>query len=87
MFDGFYGGMGAGWWILMPLLWVALLAVVVWAVARIVPRRSDDAREPRHSREEPLEILDRRLASGEIDMKTYEQLRSRLTSRPAAGTG
>jgi len=53
----------------MPLLWVALLAVVVWAVARIVPRRGDDAREPPHSRGEPLEILDRRLASGDIDVR------------------
>ena len=37
--------------------------------------------------EEPLEILDRRLASGEIDVETYEQLRSKLSSRPAAGMG
>jgi putative membrane protein len=94
MFRGFHEGMGAGGWVLMSLFWVGLLAVIVWAIARIVPGRSDHARESQHSAEaprrtgdEPLEILDRRLASGEIDVETYDQLRANLSSRPAAGMG
>jgi putative membrane protein len=94
MFRGFHEGMGAGGWVLMSLFWVGLLAVIVWAIARIVPARSDHAREPQHAAEvawrtadEPLGTLDRRLASGEIDIDTYDQLRSKLSSRPASGGG
>jgi uncharacterized membrane protein len=29
--------------------------------------------------ERPLDILDRRLASGEIDLETYDRLRERLS--------
>ena len=89
MFDGFHAGMGAGGWILMSLFWIALLAVVVWAVVRIVPSRSGEPQSVSSSSmpEEPLEILDRRLASGEIDVKTYDELRSKLTSHPAVGMG
>ena len=90
MFDGFHAGMGAGGWILMSLFWIVLLAVIVWAVARIAPSRSGHGgSEPRSSsdQEEPLEILDRRLARGEIDAKAYDELRSKLSSHPAAGMG
>lgn len=89
MFDGFHAGMGAGGWIVMSLFWIALLGVVVWAIIRIVPSRSGEPTgESRSSvSEEPIEILDRRLANGEIDVGTYDQLRSKLTSHPAAGMG
>jgi putative membrane protein len=88
MFHGFHEGMGAGGWVLMSLFWVAFLAVVVWVVARVVPSRKADDREPRSSAaEDPFEILDRRLARGEIDVETYDQLRSKLSHRPLAGNG
>ncbi len=89
MFDGF--GMGAGGWVLMMFFWIVLVAAIVWAIARIVPRGPEDVREPRPSapepREEPLEILDRRLASGEIDVETYQELRSNLSTPPAVKAG
>ncbi len=89
MFDGFHSGMGAGGWILMSLFWVGLLAVIVWAIARIVPSRTHEPvpQTPPAPSEEPLEILDRRLASGEIDVGTYDQLRSKLSTGSAPGTG
>ena len=81
MFGGF--GMGAGGWVLMTVFWIVLVAVIVWAIVRLVPSRTDDVREPRRSAaeppEKPREILDRRLASGEIDVETYEELRSKLS--------
>ena len=62
---------------LIGLLWIVLLVVVVWAVvALLLPRH-----EPRPAREEPRQILDRRLASGEIDSKTYDELQEKLLSR------
>ena len=89
MFGGF--GMGAGGWVLMTLFWIVLVAVIVWALVRLVPSRTDDVREPRRAAAEspdaPLEILDRRLASGEIDVETYEELRSKLSSPPAVKVG
>ena len=87
MFGGFHDGMGAGGWVLMSLFWIVLVAVTVWAIARIIPARGEQPREPMRSSDEPLAILDRRLARGEIDGEAYEQLREKLTTRPAAGTG
>ena len=72
----------------MIVFGAALLGVIAWGIARIAPSRTDDGREPRRSAETGrCEILDRRLAGGEIDVETYEQLRSKLSSRPAAGMG
>ncbi len=94
MFRGFHEGMGAGGWVLMSLFWVGLLAVVVWAIARIVPSRghevpaaADLTLAPRQTVEGPIAILDRRLAAGEIDVETYDQLRSKLTAGAAAEKG
>jgi uncharacterized membrane protein len=71
----------------MIVFGTALLALIAWASARFTPSRSDDVREPRRSTDGPVELLDRRLAGGEIDVETYEQLRSKLGSHPAAGMG
>ena len=54
---------------------------------RAEPQRSRLGEPRRSSTDEPLEILDRRLAGGEIDVETYEQLRSKLSSRLAGGNG
>jgi putative membrane protein len=86
MFRGFHEGMGAGGWVLMVLFWGTLVALVVWAVARIAPSHKVQAPERSIAADEPLSILDRRLATGEIDAETYDQLRSTL-SAGAAGKG
>ncbi len=82
MFSGFHT-MGAAGWVAMALLWVVFLAAVVWFIARLTPAGAGDERQRRH--EAPREILDRRLADGEIDIPTYEQLREKLDPRPLAG--
>jgi putative membrane protein len=87
MFRGMQDGMGAGGWVLMVVFGTALLALIAWGIARIAPNRTDEVREPRRPTDEPVEILDRRLARGEIDVETYEQLRSKVSSRPAAEMG
>lgn len=65
------------WMMLMPLVWIALIAVIVWAAVRLVQRPGDGARGPQR-RETPQEILDRRFALGEIDADAYTQARARL---------
>jgi putative membrane protein len=76
MMDGWYGGMGTGDWILMTLLWVVLVAAIVWAAAQLFPGRPGRAEGARD--EDAEEILDRRLARGEIDADTYDTLREKL---------
>ena len=81
MFSGY--GMGAAGWLLMAVFWIALMALVVFAVVRLLPR-TEPTPTPREQPEEPREILKRRLASGEIDVDTYEQLSSKLGPSPTA---
>jgi len=71
------GGMGGGWWLLMPVFWGLLIIGIVWAVASLFPTRSAGGEDVR---ERPEEILDRRLVRGEIDPATYDELRGKLTA-------
>lgn len=89
MMNGWHGGMSAGGWILMVVLWVVLIAVIVWVIARVLPTRRDASAtsvEPDDA-EEPLVILDRRLARGDIDVETYDALRKKLGAGAASGGG
>jgi putative membrane protein len=77
---GGWSGWGWGWMMLMPLLWVVLFGLIVWAVVKLAGRPADRAADqPR--RETAQEILDRRFASGEIDADAYTQARDRLAGR------
>ncbi|WP_442818691.1 SHOCT domain-containing protein [Streptomyces sp. NBC_01320] len=77
-----YWNGGWAWVTLMPLLWIALIGLVVWAVLRLTQHsagRHDATDDPRKApRETPEEILDRRFASGEIDAEAYTEARKRL---------
>lgn len=74
MMDGW--DMGVGGWFLMTALWVGLLAAIVWALASLFPARSGGGDVL--AAERPEEILDRRLARGEIDPATYDELQAKL---------
>lgn len=74
------GGMGAGGWVLMTLLWVVLVVAVVWAVANLFPGRAAGGAD---TPERPQDILDRRLARGEIDIAAYDELRGKLAAARA----
>jgi putative membrane protein len=78
MHDSFWG-MGAFGWLAMVLVWVLLVVAIVWALRELRPggdRELPAGPEPRG--EDPMVILDRRLASGEIDPETYDELRDKL---------
>lgn len=88
MMNGWNGGMGAAGWLFMSLFWVLLLVVIVWAAAQLFPGRRETVATATgpvlapKAAEDPQQILDRRLASGEIDVETYEKLRETL-AKPA----
>ena len=86
------GHMSAAGWIL-SVLWtliiIALLvAGIVWLISALGSRENrsaaSEAREP-----SAREILDRRLASGELTVEQYEQLREKVgdPAPSAHGTG
>lgn len=85
---GWYGGgMGAGGWVGTGLVWVLLLGGIVWLVVQL--SRSSQRKEAAATttatrvpaRPGALELLDRRLAAGEIDLAAYQQARSALLER------
>ena len=83
MMDGWDGGMSTAGWLLMTMLWIVLIAAIVWAAANLLPSRRDVSSLPP---ERPEEILDRRLAQGEIDPAAYDELRAKLRAARAERT-
>ncbi len=88
MFTGDYcGGMGPAGWLLMIGFWIAVIAVIVWSVTRLFPQESTGGLSPAvpQRRQDPQELLDQRLASGEIDPQTYIAARRGLTGTGQGG--
>jgi putative membrane protein len=83
---GWYGGgMGAGAWVAMGVLWIALLAGIIWLVVRLLPSNTHTgalSATPRSAQtpvqESALDILDRRFAQGDINLETYQAHRAAL---------
>lgn len=68
--------MGVGGWVGMAVVWVALLALVLWGVSRLFPTRHVPSAG---------EVLDARLASGDLDPATYRTLRDELDGTRVSG--
>ncbi|NMM24704.1 MAG: hypothetical protein HHJ11_14655 [Phycicoccus sp.] len=76
---GWYGGgMGWGAWLAMGLFWLVLLGLIVWLVSRLLP--GSEGGTTRSAGESALDILDRRLASGEIDLAAWQAARAALVA-------
>ena len=75
---GWYGG-GMGWaaWLGMGLFWLILFGLIVWLVLWLL---HDSGGPTRGAGDSALEILDRRLASGEIDLDTWQAQRAALVA-------
>jgi putative membrane protein len=63
------------------LLWLILIGVIIYLLVSLVAPRH----EMKHGDEDPLEIVRRRYAKGEITREEYEQMRKDLTGRPPPG--
>ncbi len=82
---GWYGGgMGAFGWLGMGLFWLVLLGLIVWLVSRLLPGSRDD-QPTRSVGESAVEVLDRRMANGEMDMGTWQAQRSALLTAQRGG--
>jgi putative membrane protein len=72
-----YYGYGPGMWLLgglmMLLIWGGLVVLVVWAVRQSAPGQ-------RPAVEDPMAILRRRLAAGDITQEQFDQARRALQS-------
>jgi len=78
-------GYGFGWggmflMLLSMLLWVGVIALVVWALIRWMATGTRSTGSPWTGPTGPsaMEILRQRFARGEIDATTFEQMRERL---------
>ena len=81
---GWYGGgMGGLMWLGMGLFWLILLGLIVWLVIRLLPGSSEPA--TRAPGESAVEILDRRMANGEIDIDTWQAQRAALLAAQRNG--
>jgi putative membrane protein len=73
----YHHDMGAGWWVLMTGGMIIFWGLVIWAVISVLRNRGTaNAATPR-------ELLDSRLARGEISIEEYRRLREALD--PAGG--
>jgi putative membrane protein len=71
---GWMTGFGGLWMLLGPLLWIALIAIVVWGVTTLFGRSAVDTRS------DALDVLKRRFAAGEITQAEFETARRALAA-------
>lgn len=80
---------GWGWWLIGVIGMIAFWGLVIYAVVALVGGRfrteSEEPFEP--PSESALDILDRRLASGDLSVEEYEERRTALQGREHAGAG
>jgi uncharacterized membrane protein len=62
------------------LFWIVILGVIVWAVVQATTRSSQSTPTRPSSAQSTKEILDARLARGEISVEEYKKLRETLES-------
>jgi putative membrane protein len=82
---GFYGGRGfgmmGGYWpfgmLFMGIFWIAVIAFVVWVIWRLTRGK----RMTRVPAEQPIDILRRRLATGEITADEFNRLKKAIDEK------
>jgi len=72
------GGMGSVGWLGMGVFWLLLLGLIVWLVVRLLPGNGSGSRPVRSMGESALDILDRRLANGQLDLPSWQAQRAAL---------
>lgn len=72
--DFMFGGMWFGW-----LFWIIILVLIVWVIMKTVNKNNSGStfNSLRHQ-ESALDILKKRLASGEISEEEYNRLKKSI---------
>lgn len=70
------GGFGIGW--LMPILWIVIIGLIVWAVIYLVRGVGGTGSRDTIKQSSALEILKDRYARGEIGKEEFEEKREDL---------
>ena len=74
---GWYGnGIGTNGWLGMGVFWLISLGLIIGLVMRLLPGRR--GRTARSTGRSGLDVLDRRLANGEIDTEAWQAQRGAL---------
>jgi putative membrane protein len=74
---GSYGnGMGSLGWLGMGVFWLLLLGLIVWLIMRLL--QTSTGPTSRSTGDSAAETLDRRMASGEIDVPAWQAQRAAL---------
>jgi len=67
----------------MGVFWLILLGLIVWLVTRLLPTSAEQP--PRTTGESAVEILDRRMANGEIDIEAWQAQRAAVLAAQREG--
>lgn len=73
------GDWSAGWWVAMMLMMIVIWALVIFGAVWLARSLSDGHRAIRDR--DPVEVLDHRLARGEITVEEYRERRELLKER------
>ena len=73
-------GMGSLGWLGMGVFWLILLGLIIWLVVRLLPDSSSGTSNSpaRSTGDSALDILDRRLANGQLDLPSWQAQRAAL---------
>lgn len=77
MGPGMMGGFGTMW--LMPVFWILILGLIIWAVVALVRGLSEPKGSGTSRADSALNILKRRYAVGDISKEEYEDKKKDLT--------
>jgi putative membrane protein len=76
---------GAGWWVLMAMMMIVFWGLVILGAVWLVRTLVHDRRG--HPGPSAAELLDRRLANGEISPEEYRERRAVLRGGEESGSG
>lgn len=82
-------GMSALWLLASSIFWIGVIALVIWAITRLFPAHAQHAQHAQRAHwapyssydadmDDPLDIVERRFARGEISREEFEQAKQAL---------
>lgn len=80
MMNGYYGDVGWGGWLAMALVMVAFWGLVVFAVVALFRGGTKTSDSGSEGPADPRQILDERLARGDIQVEEYQARKDALAA-------